>query len=115
MIFNKFAGLGIASILLFGSVGELAINAQPAEALKARQATTAKAELLHENFRHHRKRSLRRNYKRNFRHHRKRSFIRNYKGNFRHHGKRNFRHHGRPRFRRNYRHHGRFNRRHNLK
>ena len=32
MIFNKLAGCGIASILLFGSVGQLAISAQPAQA-----------------------------------------------------------------------------------
>ncbi len=43
MKFNKLAGLGIASIVLFGSVGQLAINASPAEALKARQTITVAA------------------------------------------------------------------------
>ncbi|MEO0934550.1 MAG: DM13 domain-containing protein [Cyanobacteria bacterium J06641_2] len=35
MKFNKLAGFGIASILLFGSVGQLAINASPAQAQRA--------------------------------------------------------------------------------
>lgn len=43
MKLNKLAGFGIASILLFGSVGQLALNAQPAEALKARQNITVSA------------------------------------------------------------------------
>ena len=43
MKFNKLAGFGIASILLFASVGQLAINVQPAEALKARQGITIAA------------------------------------------------------------------------
>ena len=43
MKLNKLAGLGIASIVLFGSVGQLALNAQPAEALKARQSITVAA------------------------------------------------------------------------
>ncbi len=37
MKFNKLAGFGIASIVLFGSVGELAINVQPAQAQSAAQ------------------------------------------------------------------------------
>jgi len=40
MKLNKLAGLGIASIVLFGSVGLSSLNAQPAEALKARQTIT---------------------------------------------------------------------------
>ncbi len=40
MKFNKLAGLGIASIVLFGSVGQLAINASPAQAQRARQGVT---------------------------------------------------------------------------
>ncbi len=40
MKLNKLAGLGIASIVLFGSVGQLAINTQPASALKPTQTTT---------------------------------------------------------------------------
>ncbi|MEO1373489.1 MAG: DM13 domain-containing protein [Cyanobacteria bacterium J06635_10] len=43
MKFNKLAGLGIASIVLFGSVGQLAINAQPAQAQRARQGVTIAA------------------------------------------------------------------------
>ncbi|MDJ0736666.1 MAG: DM13 domain-containing protein [Nostocaceae cyanobacterium] len=43
MKLNKLAGLGIASIVLFGSVGQLAINAQPAQAIKATQTTTVAA------------------------------------------------------------------------
>ena len=35
MKFNKLAGFGIASILLFSSVGQLAISAQPAQAQRA--------------------------------------------------------------------------------
>ncbi|MEL7246442.1 MAG: DM13 domain-containing protein [Cyanobacteria bacterium J06573_2] len=35
MKFNKLAGFGIASILLFGSVGQLAINVNPAQAQRA--------------------------------------------------------------------------------
>ncbi|MEO1431426.1 MAG: DM13 domain-containing protein [Cyanobacteria bacterium J06633_8] len=37
MKFNKLAGFGIASILLFGSVGQLAISASPAQAQRAAQ------------------------------------------------------------------------------
>lgn len=37
MKFNKLAGFGITSILLFGSVGQLAISAQPAQAQGAAQ------------------------------------------------------------------------------
>ncbi|MGB6295220.1 MAG: DM13 domain-containing protein [Rivularia sp. (in: cyanobacteria)] len=37
MKFNKLAGFGIASIVLFGSVGQLAISAQPAQAQRAAQ------------------------------------------------------------------------------
>ncbi len=43
MKFNKLAGLGIASILLLGSVGELVINTQPAQAQRARQGITIAA------------------------------------------------------------------------
>lgn len=43
MKLNKLAGLGIASIVLFGSVGLSSLNAQPAEALKARQTITVAA------------------------------------------------------------------------
>ncbi|MEM9924296.1 MAG: DM13 domain-containing protein [Cyanobacteria bacterium P01_D01_bin.50] len=43
MKFNKLAGLGIASIVLFGSFGQLAINAQPAQAQRARQGVTIAA------------------------------------------------------------------------
>lgn len=89
MKLNKFAGLGIASIVLFGSVGELAINAQPAEALKVRQANTAKAELLNVNFRHRRRRRFRRSFKRNFRHHGRRRFRHNSRRNFIYHQRRN--------------------------
>ncbi|MEB3220371.1 MAG: DM13 domain-containing protein [Nostocales cyanobacterium 94392] len=35
MKFNKLAGLGIASIVLFGSVGQLTFNAQPVQAQTA--------------------------------------------------------------------------------
>ena len=35
MKFNKLAGLGIASIVLFGSVGQLTLNAQPTQAQRA--------------------------------------------------------------------------------
>ena len=35
MKFNKLAGFGIASILLLGSVGQLAISAQPVQAQRA--------------------------------------------------------------------------------
>ncbi|MGB3649683.1 MAG: DM13 domain-containing protein [Rivularia sp. (in: cyanobacteria)] len=38
MKFNKLAGLGIASIVLFGSVGQLALNAQPVQAQRAGQS-----------------------------------------------------------------------------
>ena len=43
MKLNKLAGLGIASIVLFGSVGELAFNAQPAQAQRAGQGITIAA------------------------------------------------------------------------
>ena len=43
MKFNKITGLGIASIILFGSFGQLAVNAQPAQALKAKQTTIVAA------------------------------------------------------------------------
>lgn len=97
MKLNKLAELGIASIVLFGSVGLSAVNAQPAQALEVRQATTGKAELLNVNFRHHGRRSFKRHGRRNFRHHGRRSFKRNFKRhakhNLRHHRRRNHRHH----------------------
>ena len=40
MKFNKLAASTITSIVLLGSVGQLAVNVQPAEALKARQSIT---------------------------------------------------------------------------
>ncbi len=43
MKLNKLAGLGIASIVLFGSIGQLAINGQPAQAIKPTQTTTIAA------------------------------------------------------------------------
>ena len=43
MKFKKLAGLGIASIVLFGSVGELALNPQPAQAQRATQSITIAA------------------------------------------------------------------------
>lgn len=41
MKFNKLAASTIVSIVLFGSVGELTINAQPAQAIKTSQTTLA--------------------------------------------------------------------------
>lgn len=70
MKFNKLAGFSIASIVLFGSVGQLAINAQPAQAqtgqsirvaaksksliasgnfVKAEKATSGKAKIVNVN------------------------------------------------------------------
>ena len=47
MKFNKLAGFGIASILLFGSVGQLAINVSPAQAQRAgRSVIAAKSQSL---------------------------------------------------------------------
>jgi len=43
MKLNKLAGLGIASIVLFSSVGQLALNAQSASAVLPKQATTVAA------------------------------------------------------------------------
>ncbi|WP_088243353.1 DM13 domain-containing protein [Calothrix rhizosoleniae] len=43
MKLNKLAGLGIASIVLFGSIGQLAINGKPAQAIKPTQTTTIAA------------------------------------------------------------------------
>ena len=43
MKFNKLAASTITSIVLLGSVGQLAVNVQPAEALKARQSITVAA------------------------------------------------------------------------
>ncbi|MDJ0615554.1 MAG: DM13 domain-containing protein [Calothrix sp. MO_192.B10] len=43
MKLNPLATSTIASILLFGGLGQLAINAQPAQAIKATQATTVAA------------------------------------------------------------------------
>ncbi|MDJ0799135.1 MAG: DM13 domain-containing protein [Calothrix sp. MO_167.B12] len=43
MKLNKLAASTIASIVLFGGFGQLAINAQPAQALKATQTTTVAA------------------------------------------------------------------------
>ncbi len=43
MRLNKLAASTIASLVLFGGVGQLAINAQPAQALKATQTTTVAA------------------------------------------------------------------------
>ena len=41
MRLNKLATSTIASLVLFGGVGQLAINAQPAQAIKATQTTVA--------------------------------------------------------------------------
>ena len=41
MKLNKLAASTIASVVLFGGVGQLAINAQPAQAIKATQTTVA--------------------------------------------------------------------------
>ena len=43
MKFNKLAGFGIASMVLFGSVGQLAISAQPAQAQRAAQGVRVAA------------------------------------------------------------------------
>ncbi len=43
MTLNKLAGLGIASIVLFGGVGQFAINTQPVQAIQATQTTTVAA------------------------------------------------------------------------
>ena len=43
MKFNKLAGFSIASILLFGSVGQLAVNVNPAQAQRARQGVRVAA------------------------------------------------------------------------
>jgi hypothetical protein len=50
MKFNKLAGFGIASILLFGSVGQLAISAQPAQAQRVRVAAKSKSLIASGNF-----------------------------------------------------------------
>ncbi|WP_088240055.1 DM13 domain-containing protein [Calothrix rhizosoleniae] len=41
MKLNKLAASTIASVLLFGGVGQFAINAQPAQAIKSTQTTVA--------------------------------------------------------------------------
>ena len=41
MKLNKLAASTIASVLLFGGVGQFALNAQPAQAIKATQTTVA--------------------------------------------------------------------------
>ncbi|MEO1801663.1 MAG: electron transfer flavoprotein, partial [Cyanobacteria bacterium J06629_2] len=47
MKLNKLAGFGIASIVLFGSVGQLALNAQPVQAQRAgRSVIAAKSQSL---------------------------------------------------------------------
>ena len=92
MRLNKLAASTIASIVLFGSVGQLAVGAQPASA-STKEAATLKAELVNINFKRRGRRSFRRNFKR--------------------HGRRSFRHHGRRNFRRSFRHHGRRNFRRN--
>ncbi len=99
MKLNKLAGLGIASIVLFGSVAESAVNPQSVQALEARQVATNKAELVNINFRNHRRRSFRhhgrRGFRRGFRHHGRRSFRHNLRHNSRYHGRRSFRHNDR--------------------
>ncbi|MBV6627869.1 MAG: DM13 domain-containing protein [Rivularia sp. (in: Bacteria)] len=50
MKFNKLAGLGIASIVLFGSVGQLAISASPAQAQRVRVAAKSTSLIASGNF-----------------------------------------------------------------
>lgn len=124
MKLKKLATSTIASILLFGSIGQLAISAKPASAnhpnnnlelttksgtsealllpsnfTTAENANTGKVELVNINFRGRRRR--------NFRGHRRR--------NFRRYGRRNLRRYGRRNFRRNFRYNVIPNRRRNLK
>ena len=108
MKFNKLAGLGIASIVLFGSVGESVINTKPAQALEvSKDSLVASSNFIKANkiikvkARRHRGRGFRRSFKRhgrrNFRHNRRRSFRRNFRHNYNpifiNHGRRNHRNH----------------------
>ncbi len=85
MKLKKLAASTIASIVLFGSVGQLAARAQPASA-KGEEAAILKAELVNINFKRHGRRSFRRHGRHSFRRH----------------GRHSFRHHGRRSFRRNF-------------
>lgn len=95
MKLNKLAGLGIVSIILFGSVGESFINTQPAQALedsndslvassnliKAKKVVKVKSRRGRRSFRHNRRRNFRG------------GFRRNYNPAFINHGRRNHRNH----------------------
>ena len=83
MKLNKLAGLGIVSIVLFGSVVESSINAQPAQALEVKQSITGKAKLLNISSRHR----VRNGLKRNFNRYGRRNFKRRF--GLKRHGRRN--------------------------
>lgn len=87
MKLNKLAGLGIASIVLFGSFGESFINTQPAQALEvSNNSFVASSNLIKAKKRI--KVKTRRRGRRGFRHHGRRGFRRNYKPAFINHGRR---------------------------
>ncbi len=97
MKFNKLAGLGIASILLFGSVGESLINTKPVQALEVSNNTLVASndfvqakkivKVKSRRRRHHGIRGFRNNRRRNL----KRNFRRNYNPVFINRGRRNHR------------------------
>ena len=92
MKLNKLAGLGIASIVLFGSVGESLVNTQPAQALEVSNDSLVASnnfikanKIIKVKARRHRGRGFRRSFKRHgrrsFRHNR-RGFRRNFRLNY---------------------------------
>ena len=89
MRLNKLATSTMISIVLLGSIGQLAVSAKPASA-RTEKAAIGKVELVNSNFRH----KGRRRFKR--------------------HSRRKFRNHARPRFRRNFRRNALGNNKHQL-
>ncbi|MEM9923898.1 MAG: hypothetical protein AAF915_09135 [Cyanobacteria bacterium P01_D01_bin.50] len=124
MKLKKLATSTITSILLFGSVGQLAIGAKPVSANHpidslelARTSKTSKSLLVPANFDRaenaiaDKAELVNINFKRRFRHRGRRRFRRYGRRNFRRFGRRGFRRYGR----RNFRRFGRYNNRRHLK
>ncbi|MGB6295221.1 MAG: hypothetical protein WBF90_03430 [Rivularia sp. (in: cyanobacteria)] len=96
MKLNKLAGLGIASIVLFGSVGEYFINTQPAQALEVSNNSFVTSSNLIKAKKRIKVKSRRRG-RRGFKHHGRRGFRRGFRRNYNpafiNHGRRNHRNH----------------------
>lgn len=85
MKLNKLAGLGIASIVLFGSVGESLINTQAVQAFEVSNNSLAASTNLikaKKRIKVKTRRRRGRGFRRSFRHNRRRSFRGNFRRNY---------------------------------